>query len=266
MRVLAIDMGNSRCRAVLWEGEPEALAPGAGAGGRTPRPFPGSLAQAGEWPSPGEAAGRAALADELARMRMEQGAGALVLCSVVPDCDAALAAAAPDLVRADHTARLPFTVEVADMGAVGADRYCNLAAAAGAGWRDALVVDAGTATTFDLLLDGCFRGGLIAPGMAFAAQKLGETAARLRPAPFAPCPLEIGADTAAAMQAGAYHVGINGILGTVDGLLKRYGRRPVVFTGGLGHLLAGRGRWHDPLWTLRGALTLASGELTRRKS
>ncbi|MHB8080338.1 MAG: type III pantothenate kinase, partial [Candidatus Krumholzibacteriia bacterium] len=130
--------------------------------------------------------------------------------------------------------------------------------------RDALVVDAGTATTFDLLADGRFRGGLIAPGMAFAARCLGEEAARLSPAPFAPCPLEVGITTAAALQAGAFHVGVRGVLGVVDGLLERYGPRPVAVTGGLGPYLARAGWLHDPDWTLRGALHLAWPALRAR--
>ncbi len=96
------------------------------------------------------------------------------------------------------------------------------------------MVDAGTATTFDLLRDGVFAGGLIAPGMAFAAQRLGETGARLAPVPFGPAPLDVGRSTAAALAAGGWHAGQGGVRRIVDGLLQRYGALPVVVTGGLG--------------------------------
>ncbi len=115
------------------------------------------------------------------------------------------------------------------------------------------MVDAGTATTFDLLDGGAFKGGLIAPGMAFAAAKLGEYAARLAPVPFGPCPLEVGTDTAGAMAAGAWHTSFFGVNGTIEALLKAYGPRPVILTGGLGRFLAVEGRHVDPFWTLRGA-------------
>lgn len=252
-RVLVIDVGNSRVAAALWTAAPD----GGGAVRSAGLPPPGSLRRLREWPTPREAAARTALAGDAAGLAAAEGAAGVAIASVVPACGEALRAALPGAVAADHTAPLPFALAVADPAAVGADRYCNMAAAVERGWRDALVVDAGTATTFDLLADGCFRGGLIAPGMAFAARRLGEEAARLSPVPFASCPLEVGASTAAAMQAGAFHAGVRGVLGVVDGLLERYGPRPVAVTGGLGAHLARPGWLHDPDWTLRGALRLA---------
>jgi pantothenate kinase type III len=256
VRVLVIDVGNSRVAAALWTATPDATG-GVGAD-VTPGGAPaGTVRRLREWPTPREAAARTVLAKALAGLAAAEGTTGAAIVSVVPTCGAALLAALPGAVPADHTSALPFALGVAEPAAVGADRYCNMAAAVARGWRDALVVDAGTATTFDLLTDGCFRGGLIAPGMALAARCLGEAAARLSPVPFASCPLEVGASTAAAMRAGAFHVGVLGVLGVVDGLLGRYGPLPVVVTGGLGAYLARPGWLHDPDWTLRGALRLA---------
>ena len=140
---------------------------------------------------------------------------------------------------------------------VGADRWCNVAAACAAGLRDAIVVDAGTATTIDVLDGGTFAGGLIAPGMAFAARQLQTRAAQLWEVPFAPCPLAPGADTAAALQGGAFHVGVHGVSGTVSALLAGRPRAQVVLTGGLGRFLTRDGWPWDPLWTLRGLAALA---------
>jgi pantothenate kinase type III len=255
-RVFVIDVGNSRVAAALWTATPDA--PGGAAADATLGGAPaGTMRRLREWPTPRDSAARTVLAAALTALTAAEGTIGVAIASVVPPCGELLMAALPGAVPADHTSPLPFALGVAEPAAVGADRYCNLAAAVARGWRDALVVDAGTATTFDLLTDGCFRGGLIAPGMAFAAQRLGETAARLSPVPFASCPLEVGASTAAAMQAGAFHVGVRGVLGVVDGLLERYGSRPVVVTGGLGAYLARPGWLHDPDWTLRGALRLA---------
>ncbi len=255
-RVLVIDVGNSRVAVALWTATP--LASGGADADAPPGGVPaGNVRRLREWPTPRDAAARTVLADALAVLAAAEGTTGAAIVSVVPKCGAALLSALPGAVPADHTSMLPFALGVAEPAAVGADRYCNMAAAVDRGWRDALVVDAGTATTFDLLADGCFRGGLIAPGMALAARSLGEAAARLSPVRFAPCPLEIGASTAAAMQAGAFHVGVRGVLGVVDGLLERYGPRPVAVTGGLGAHLARPGWLHDPDWTLRGALRLA---------
>jgi type III pantothenate kinase len=166
-------------------------------------------------------------------------------------------AAVPNAIRVDHTLPLPFGLDLADPAAVGADRLCNVAAAVARGWSDALVVDAGTATTLDLLAGGRFAGGWIAPGMALALERLGERAARLGTVPFGPVPLEVGRSTAEAMRAGAFHVGVLGLRAAVAALLERYGPRPVAVTGGLGGMARLPGWLHDPDWTLVGALRLA---------
>lgn len=181
----------------------------------------------------------------------------VALVSTVPDLTSLILMETPDVKVIDHTASFPFGVSLQNPVTVGPDRFCNMAAAVGAGLNTALVVDAGTATTFDLLLDGEFRGGLIAPGMAFAAQKLGEEASLLSPVPFAACPLIPGKNTTSAMAAGAFHVGVQGVQGVIGGLLEQYGELPVVLTGGLGRYLSHCGASYDPHWTQRGAAVLA---------
>jgi len=178
------------------------------------------------------------------------------LISVLPVI-AQLLADQEGVVVADHERDLPFEFDVADISQVGPDRLCNMAAAASSGLSDALVVDAGTATTFDLLLDGVFRGGMIAPGMAFAARQIGEVAARLEPVPFGPTSWDVGRGTEDAMAAGAWQAGIGGVLAVVTGLKCRYGDLPVIITGGLGHHLQIPGSYLDPQWTLRGGAILS---------
>ncbi len=207
-------------------------------------------------PPSGASVGEPFLA-EVAAYSGDPSFGRRILVSVVPAMTAALVGILPDVEVLDHTWPAPFVWGLADPGAVGPDRIANVAMAAACGLRDALVVDAGTATTFDLLADGVFRGGLIAPGMAFAARMIGEAAARLTPAPFGPCPLEVGEDTARALAGGSWHAGRFGVLGTIDGLLEVYGERPVVLTGGLAPFLQRPGWIHDPHWTLRGAAWLS---------
>ena len=256
MGTVIVDIGNSRTRAVSWTGaeeqQPGRLFEKAGAG------VPTALPQLGEWPTPSAESGADLLLRELVALRRDSGAELLVLVSVVPRVDQLIRTALPASVCIDHTTGLPFAVGVEQPATVGADRYCNVAAACFAGLSDALIVDAGTATTFDILRAGEFIGGLIAPGMAFAAARLGESAARLEAVPFAPCPLDAGRDTAAAMSRGAYHVGRHGVLGTIAALHERYGDMPVVLTGGLGEMLGTDAGAYDRDWTLRGAALLAT--------
>ncbi|MFH1845702.1 MAG: type III pantothenate kinase [bacterium] len=247
MRVLVADIGNSQAKVVRCD-----LARMQSGAGLATSPQPLFTVE-----TPADSAAGDNLARQLTAALDEQSAGAAVLVSVVPNVTRALTSAVPNMVAVDHTVPLPFSLAIEEPAAVGADRYCNLAAAVASGWPDALVVDLGTATTFDLLVAGEFVGGLIAPGMAFAAEQLGHLAARLQPVPFAPCPLEVGTSTAAAMRAGAYHVGIGGVATVTAALLERYGARPVMITGGLGEFLDSPEWRHDPDWTLRGAVELA---------
>ncbi|MBU2499737.1 type III pantothenate kinase [bacterium] len=254
--ILVLDAGNSRL--TMAGCRPSLHLPGVGGQG------------AADWqalppldgvrhldnPPPGASAHASFLA-EVAAFSGDPAFKSRVLVSVVPALTVALAGVLPDVEILDHTWPTPFVWGVSDPAAVGPDRIANVALAAACGLRDALVVDAGTATTFDLLAGGVFRGGMIAPGMAFAARKIGEAAARLDPAPFGPCPLEVGVDTARALAAGSWHAGRFGILGTIDGLLEVYGERPVILTGGLARFLQRPGWVHDPWWTLRGAAWMA---------
>ncbi len=254
METVLVNIGNSRIVAARWPESADDLVPDPDwlAADRTPPRVRRLFSIA----TPHNDVELDDLESACRGLVAEYGATQLVLSSVVPRLDGYFTADFNHLRKIDSTTDFPFAVAVDEPGAVGADRYCNLAAASAAGWETALVVDAGTATTFDLLLDSVFAGGLIAPGMAFAAEKLGETAARLAPAHFTESPVAVGTNTTMAMQGGAYHVGCNGVIGTIEALLTRYGAMPVVITGGLGRFLVRSGWLHDPDWTLRGMAVL----------
>lgn len=238
MSRLLIDVGNTRAVAARL------------AGGATTGAFEPLVVE----PTPPTAAAAAELAARLAALRLagEQAAAT----SVVPRVSRALCAGLADLQLVDHTWDFPFAVDIVRPETVGADRWCNLAAAAGSGLGDALIVDAGTATTIDVLVAGVFKGGLIAPGMAFAAHQLQTAAAQLWPVPFTACALTPGRDTEQALRVGAFHVGVNGVAGTVATLCRQWPQAAVILTGGLGRYLA-RSDWrYDPDWTLRGLAVL----------
>lgn len=252
MRAVIVDAGNTHTRFVAWT-----------AADRLPRRVDGTwqpapaLRELGRLPTPGSAADEAAFVSGAGGLLAAAGDVPVVVVSVVPRVEALLRGLAREMRCADHAASLPFRHRLADPAATGADRLCNVAAAVGAGLDAALVVDAGTATTIDVLVGGVFIGGVIAPGMAFALEQLGRRAARLRPVPFAPVPLAAGIDTFDAMSAGAFHAGVGGVEALISGLGHVHGPLPVVVTGGLGRFLERPDRFYDPQWTLRGAAFLS---------
>jgi type III pantothenate kinase len=140
---------------------------------------------------------------------------------------------------------------------VGADRIVNAVAAYETYGGPAIVVDLGTATTFDAVsAKGEYLGGVIAPGIGISAEVLHERAAKLPRVDIARPRVVIGKNTVGSMQAGLFY----GYLGLVDGIVRRMvkemEREPaVVGTGGLAHLILAESETVqriDPLLSLRG--------------
>jgi len=123
---------------------------------------------------------------------------------------------------------------------VGADRVANSVAALALRAGPLVVVDFGTAISFDAVsADGAFIGGAIAPGLEVAVSALGERAARLFRVELRAPEHAIGRNTAENMQSGA----IYGYAGLVDGLVRRFtvelgGDVGVFATGGLAPVVA----------------------------
>jgi type III pantothenate kinase len=124
---------------------------------------------------------------------------------------------------------------------VGADRVVN-AVAAFEKWKSALiVVDFGTATTFDAVTPkGEYLGGAICPGVTISMEALFRAASKLPRVEFQRPPHVVGRNTVHSMQSGL----VFGYVGLVDGLCARMaeelGTAPkVVATGGLASLIAG---------------------------
>jgi type III pantothenate kinase len=123
---------------------------------------------------------------------------------------------------------------------VGADRIINAVAAFERWKMGCIVVDFGTATTFDLVTQkGEYAGGAIAPGPITAADALYEAAAKLPRVEIARPPSVIGKNTVHSMQAGLYF----GYVGLVDEIVTRMRQQvdhpcKVVATGGLAPLIA----------------------------
>jgi type III pantothenate kinase len=134
-------------------------------------------------------------------------------------------------------------VRLPNPGEVGADRLVNAVAAYASHGGPAIVIDFGTATTFDVVAgDGGYEGGVIAPGINLSMDALYRAAARLPRIAVEP-PAEglgvIGKGTVHAMQSGVFW----GYLGLVEGLVERIRREigggaTVLATGGLAPLFA----------------------------
>lgn len=123
---------------------------------------------------------------------------------------------------------------------VGADRIVNSVAAHSQYGGPLIIVDFGTATTFDLVTaDARYMGGVIAPGLNISAEALFARAARLPRVEIRRPATVIGTNTVDNMQSGIYF----GYLGLVDGILARIkrevdGLKTIIATGGLAPLLA----------------------------
>jgi type III pantothenate kinase len=123
---------------------------------------------------------------------------------------------------------------------VGADRIVNAVSAHAHYGGPVIIVDFGTATTFDLVTaDAKYMGGVIAPGLIISAEALFARAARLPRVDIRRPPTVIGTNTVVNMQSGIYF----GYLGLVDGILARMkrevdGLKTIVATGGLAALMA----------------------------
>jgi len=143
---------------------------------------------------------------------------------------------------------------------VGTDRIINALAASQLFGGPAIVVDFGTATTFDAVsARGEYVGGVIAPGIEISVEALGVRGAQLRKIEVARPRAVIGKNTVEAMQAGI----VFGFAGQVDGVVSRMAREladdpddvTVIATGGLAPMVLGEASVideHEPWLTLIG--------------
>lgn len=169
----------------------------------------------------------------------------------------------------DATSRLPITLAVDEPLTVGADRIINTFVASRRYERDCIVVDLGTATTFDCITkDGVFLGGVIAPGVRTSAETLFRRTSKLPTTELSAPPRAIGKRTEECIRAGVMF----GAADSIDGIVKRImaewptSDTPMVIgTGGLAETFAPIVRCFDavdPFLTLRG-LAMAFGLVGR---
>ena len=165
----------------------------------------------------------------------------VVIGSVVPRLTAAFTELSRRYIGIEplivtNQTRTGITVDIDQPEQAGADRIVNSAAVHALYGGPAIVIDFGTATTFDVVsADGAYQGGAIAPGINLAHDALVSRAARLHKIDLVPPPSAIGRNTVHAMQAGIFL----GYVSLVEGLVQRIKatmndeRVKVIATGGL---------------------------------
>lgn len=244
VRVLVVDMGNTNVKY--------------------------AIAEAGALVSEVREAAYSVAAEAVLALAVDEGAAGCLVSSVVGRVDelaAPLRRAGLCVALLDDSVRLPFVVDYAEPRSLGSDRVAG-AAGVWAMWGpvDALVIDAGTAITYDFLsADGHFRGGAISPGVSMRFRALHSFTAKL--------PLVdvsswdggfVARDTRGAMAAGV----MNGVLAEARHFIACARReRPalrVVLTGGdykNFDLTTEKGIFASPNLVLKGLAFLAKENL-----
>jgi type III pantothenate kinase len=174
----------------------------------------------------------------------------IIISSVVPPLNAALA----EMSRRYFGTEAMFVTAQTDTGLtiryenpseVGADRLVNGVAAFHKYGGPCVVVDLGTAITFDAISANAeYLGGIIAAGVGISADALFSRTARLPLVDFRKPGSLIGTNTVASMQSGLYYGAIGAIDGMIERLINELGPgTKTVATGGQAELIAGESRF-----------------------
>jgi type III pantothenate kinase len=190
----------------------------------------------------------------------------IIISSVVPPVEGTLRQVCKDyfhteplFVEPGIKTGMPLLVD--NPSELGADRLVNAIAAFERYGGPCIVVDFGTATTFDVIsAKGEYLGGSIAPGLGLSADALFSRAARLSRVEIKRPAKVIGTNTVTCLQSGLFF----GYIGLVDGILERtvaeLGEKPhVIATGGLARQISEESRYIaeiDDMLTLNGLLIL----------
>lgn len=168
----------------------------------------------------------------------------IIVSSVVPDADMNLKKFCKKYCK--HEAifvtaeKVKIKIKIDRPADVGADRIVNAVAMKAHYKTPAIVIDFGTATTFDIInAKGDYIGGVIAPGINLSVEALHRAAAKLPKITIKKTDKVIGTSTTTAIQSGIYWGYIGLIEGIVKRLQKEMGAKPFVLaTGGLAPLFA----------------------------
>lgn len=186
----------------------------------------------------------------------------IVISSVVPPLDSTLRQVCERYFRRkplfiEPGVKTGMPVHYDNPAEVGADRIVNGVAAFEKYGGPCIVVDFGTATTFDCVsVKGEYLGGVICPGIGISADALFERTARLQRVDIRKPARIIGTNTVGSLQSGLYYGYLSLVDGILELLLDELGRETkVIATGGLGTLFGSGSKYIktvDDLLTLEG--------------
>lgn len=169
----------------------------------------------------------------------------VVVSSVVPPLDFAIDRMCQRYLKLtplhiNQSSRSPLKIKIDHPNELGADRIVNAVAGFKNYGGPLIIVDFGTATTFDYINEkGEYRGGLITPGIAISNEALFENASKLPHVEIKKPKRVVGRNTIESVQAGVYY----GYVGLVDEIIRRMikeigGKKPkVIATGGFTSLI-----------------------------
>ncbi len=177
-----------------------------------------------------------------------RGVSSVVISSVVPALTPTFLELSRRYIEVEpivvtHRTKMGIRIEIDQPEQAGADRLVNAAAVTALYQCNAIVVDFGTATNFDIVsAEGAYCGGAIAPGIGLAHDALVARAAKLHKIDLLPPPSPIGRNTIHAMQSGifwGYAALVEGMISRLKGAMRDAGMGDnirVIATGGLAPL------------------------------
>ena len=137
----------------------------------------------------------------------------------------------------DRNLDLPIKLELSKPKQVGSDRVVNAIAAFKIYKKNSIIIDFGTATTFDVIVKNTYVGGMITPGINLSLKVLKEATAKLPLIKLKKTNKYIGKDTVSAMNNGMYWGYIGLIKELVQKIIKETKKKYlVIFTGGLANI------------------------------
>lgn len=186
----------------------------------------------------------------------------VAISSVVPDLTPTYEALSQEHLNCPSvvvTSELDLGIDILyeDPRSVGADRLCDAVAGFTKYGGPLLIIDFGTATTFNVISEnGAYLGGIIAPGVALSADMLYRYAARLPKIELRFPEKLIGTTTETSMQSGLMHGSVEMAKGLIRGIRSELGADPkILCTGGLAKLILPKlvpECIHEPHLTLEG--------------
>ena len=133
-----------------------------------------------------------------------------------------------------NTSNIPIKIKIKyDLNTIGADRVANTVAAINSKYKNCIIVDFGTATTFDVIKNNCYEGGLIFPGIKISLNSVVKNAALLKKTKIFKIKKIVSNNTKQSIQSGFYWGYSSLINGIIKKIIKEKKMKPkIIMTGG----------------------------------